>query len=105
MPISSTAKIVKKEPLTQTVKASPTFLLNNVQKSVVTSSIDIKPIASSKENDSFEITESATGKKLTPRTYSLSTDRKSKSPEPNHSNLMYSTLKLPSPEPIEGIVL
>lgn len=106
MPIASTTKIIKKEPgSTQTVK-TPTYLLNNVQKNIVTSSIDIKPVISS-QSDSFEITEtkeeptSPTNKKFI---YSLSTDRKSKSPEPNQSNLMYSTLKLPSPEPIEGSI-
>lgn len=109
MPIGSTAKVIKKEPTTQTVKTPTTYLLNNVQKNIVTSSIDIKPVTST-QNDSFEITEvkeepgspSSGTKKFAPRTYSLSTDRKSKSPEPNQSSLMYSTLKLPSPEPIEG---
>lgn len=110
MPIGSTTKIIKKDSSTgQAVKTPTTFLLNNVQKNIVTSSIDIKPVTSN-QSDSFEITEvkdepsspSNTLKKFTSRTYSLSTDRKSKSPEPNQSNLMYSTLKLPSPEPIEG---
>lgn len=111
MPIGSTTKIVKKETTTQApVKAPATYLLNNVQKSVVTSSIDIKP-ATPNQSDSYEITEtkeeplspsSAPRKFAVSRTYSLSTDRKSKSPEPNQSNLMYSTLRLPSPEPIEG---
>lgn len=113
MPIASTTtKIIKKEPTTQTVKAPATYLLNNVQKNLITSSIDIKPVATSNQSESFEITEtkeeplspsSAAPKKFaTSRTYSLSTDRKSKSPEPIQANLMYSTLKLPSPEPIEG---
>lgn len=110
MPIASTAKLMKKEPTTQTIKTPTTYLLNNVQKNIVSSSIDIKPVTSN-QSDSFEITEmkeeplspSGAPKKFTSRTYSLSTDRKSKSPEPNQSNLMYSTLKLPSPEPIEGI--
>lgn len=110
MPIGSTTKIIKKEPNTgQPVKTPTTYLLNNVQKNIITSSIDIKPVTSN-QSDSFEITEakeepsspSNASKKFTTRTYSLSTDRKSKSPEPNPSNLMYSTLKLPSPEPIEG---
>lgn len=104
MPISSTTKVIKKEPTTQTIKTPTTYLLNNVQKNIVTSSIDIKPI----QSDSFEITEvkddpgSPSSKKFASRTYSMSTERKSKSPEPNQSSLMYSTLKLPSPEPIEG---
>lgn len=109
MPIGSTTKLIKKEPTTQTVKPPTTYLLNNVQKKLVTSSIDIKPVISN-QSDSFEITEtkdeplspSAPKKFATNRTYSQSTDRKSKSPEPIQSNLMYSTLKLPSPEPIEG---
>lgn len=107
MPIGSTTKIIKKEPTTQAVKTSTTYLLNNVQKNIASSSIDIKPVTSS-QSDSFEITEtkdeltSGAVKKFASRTYSLSTDRKSKSPEPNQSSLMYSTLKLPSPEPIEG---
>lgn len=112
MPIGSNAKVVKKEPTTQTVKTPTTYLLNNVQKNIVTSSIDIKPVTSN-QSDSFEITEtkdepmspSSAPKKFASRTYSLSTDRKSKSPEPNQSSLMYSTLKLPSPEPIEGIAI
>lgn len=107
MPVGSTTKLIKKEPTTQTVKTPTTYLLNNVQKNIVASSIDIKPVTSS-QSDSFEITEaqdeplspSSAPKKYASRTYSLSTDRRSKSPEP--SNLMYSTLKLPSPEPIEG---
>lgn len=106
MPIGSTTKIIKKDPTTQGVKTSTTYLLNNVQKNIASSSIDIKPVTSS-QSDSFEITEtkddtSGAVKKFASRTYSLSTDRKSKSPEPNQSSLMYSTLKLPSPEPIEG---
>lgn len=105
MPIGSTTKLIKKEPTTQTVKAPGTYLLNNVQKNIVTSSIDIKPVISS-QSDSFEISdikdEPMASKKFTSRTYSLSGERKSKSPEPSQSNLMYSTLKLPSPEPIEG---
>lgn len=105
MPIGSTTKLIKKEPTTQATKAPTTYLLNNVQKNIITSSIDIKPVISS-QSDSFEISdikeEPTASKKFASRTYSLSTDRKSKSPEPNQSNLMYSTLKLPSPEPIEG---
>lgn len=105
MPIGSTTKLIKKEPTTQTAKAPTTYLLNNVQKNIITSSIDIKPVISS-QSDSFEISdikeEPTASKKFASRTYSLSTDRRSKSPEPNQSNLMYSTLKLPSPEPIEG---
>lgn len=112
MPIgSTTTKLIKKEPTTTAAaaaaagKAPTTYLLNNVQKNIITSSIDIKPVISS-QNDSFEISdikEEPTSKKYAAsRTYSLSTDRKSKSPELNQSNLMYSTLKLPSPEPIEG---
>lgn len=112
MPIGSTTKLIKKEATTsatttttQTAKAPATFLLNNVQKNIITSSIDIKPVISG-QNDSFEIAdikeEPTASKKFASRTYSLSTDRRSKSPEPNQSNLMYSTLKLPSPEPIEG---
>lgn len=104
MPIGSTTKLIKKDPTT-TAKAPTTYLLNNVQKNIITSSIDIKPVISS-QSDSFEISdikeEPTASKKFASRTYSLSTDRKSKSPEPNQSNLMYSTLKLPSPEPIEG---
>lgn len=106
MPIGSTTKLIKKEPGTQAAKAPTTYLLNNVQKNIITSSIDIKPVISSQSSDSFEISdikeESGASKKFASRTYSLSSDRKSKSPEPNPSNLMYSTLKLPSPEPIEG---
>lgn len=109
MPIGSNTKVIKKDPITQTAKTPTTYLLNNVQKNIVTSSIDIKPVISN-QSDSFEITEvkdealssSNATKKFASRTYSLSTDRKSKSPEPNQSSLMYSTLKLPSPEPIEG---
>lgn len=113
MPIASNAgtRIIKKEATgTQVVKAPPTFLLNNTQKNVVTSSIDVKPVASN-QSDSFEITSEIkiepsslndSPKKFTQRTYSLSGERKSKSPEPNQSNLLYSSLKLPSPEPIEG---
>lgn len=106
MPIGSTKIIKKDHNAGQSVKTPTTFLLNNVQKSIVTSTIDIKPVTAN-QSDSFEITEtrdkpSSPSKKFTSRTYSLSTDRKSKSPEPNQSNLMYSTLKLPSPEPIEG---
>lgn len=108
MPIGSNAnRIIKKEGAT-VVKAPATYLLNNVQKNVVASSIDVKPVASN-QNDSFEITSevkvespASSPKKFTPRTYSMSGERKSKSPEPNQSNLLYSSLKLPSPEPIEG---
>lgn len=109
MPIGSTAKLLKKEPNTQTAKTPTTFLLNNVQKSIYTpSSIDIKPVTSN-QSDSFEITEIKdepqspnANKKFAAGSYSLSGDRRSKSPDTNQSNLMYSTLKLPSPEPIEG---
>lgn len=97
MPMSSTTKIIKKEPFVQTVKAPPGLLLNT-KKPIATTSMDVKPIISA-DNDSLD----GLDRKTTPRTYSGNSDRKSKSPEPNHSNLMYSNLKLPSPEPMEGM--
>lgn len=109
LPVGSGAKLIKKESTTLQPKVPGTYLLNNVQKSIVTSSIDIKPVTSN-QSDSFEITEtkveplspSESPRKFTQRSYSTSNERRSKSPDGNHSNLMYSTLKLPSPDPMEG---
>lgn len=109
LPVGSGTKIIKKETILNQNKVTGTFLLNNVQKNVVSSTIDIKPIASN-QSESFEITESKvepsspTGSqsKFVQRTYSSSNERRSKSPDGNHSNVLYSTLKLPSPEPMDG---
>lgn len=108
-PIGSGTKIIKKEPIINQNKVPATYLLNNVQKSVLTSSIDIKPIASN-QSESFEITETTaepsspteSQKKFVQRTYSTSIERRSKSPDGNHSNVLYSTIKLPSPDPMDG---
>lgn len=109
LPVGSGTKIIKKEQILYQNKVPATFLLNSVQKNVVSSTIDIKPIASN-QCESFEITESKgepsspTGSqsKFVQRTYSSSNERRSKSPDANHSNVLYSTLKLPSPEPMDG---
>lgn len=95
--MSSTTKIIKKEPFVQTVKAPPGLLLNT-KKPIAAASLDVKPIIST-DNDSLD----GLDRKPPTRTYSGSSDRRSKSPDPNHSNLMYSNLKLPSPEPMEGM--
>lgn len=110
LPVGSGTKIIKKEPILNQNKVPGTFLLNNVQKNVISSTIDIKPIASN-QSETFEITESKgepsspTGSqsKFVQRTYSSSNERRSKSPDGNHSNVLYSTLKLPSPEPMDGM--
>lgn len=96
MPLPSTSKIVKKEPLVKTFKTQPGFLLNT-KKPIATTSLDIKSVISN-DSDSMDVND----KKTAPRTYSAANDRKSTSPEPNNSTLLYSTLKLPSPEPMEG---
>lgn len=109
LPVGATAKLIKKDSITNATKVPATYLLNNVQKSVVASTIDIKPVASN-QSESFEITEtknepqspSESPRKFVQRTYSTSNERRSKSPDGNHSNLMYSTLKLPSPDPMDG---
>lgn len=78
-----------------------------MQKSVANTPIDIKPILNNQE--SYEITSpkssSATSspQKVIYRTYKLSEDQKPKSPsDSQQSQTLYSNLKYPSPEPIDG---
>lgn len=104
-------RIVKKETINQTTNPPKpaAVLLNNTQKNILNTPIDIKPIPSS-QNQSFEITASKnepsspsnSPQKVIYRSYKLSEEKESKSPEPQYSTLLYSTLKLPSPEPMEG---
>lgn len=83
---------------------STAILLNNTQKPVMNTPIDIKPALG--QSQSFEITTVPKTEQLSPTqkaaTIRTIRDKRSSSPDPNSSTLYYSTLKLPSPEPSEG---
>lgn len=83
---------------------STAILLNNTQKPVMNTPIDIKPALG--QSQSFEITTVPKTEQLSPTqkaaTIRSIRDKRSSSPDPNSSTLYYSTLKLPSPESTEG---
>lgn len=111
-PLSSTTAALTNRIAIARPKPNPTvptkstaILLNNTQKPVVNTPIDIKP--ASGHSQSFEITtvpknepSSPSQKVATIRT--IRDEKRSSSPDANSSTLYYSTLKLPSPEPTDG---
>lgn len=92
----------KPNPTVQT--KSTAILLNNTQKPVVNTPIDVKP--ASGQSQTFEITTVPKTDQLSPtqKTTTIRTirEKRSSSPDANSSTLYYSTLKLPSPEPTDG---
>lgn len=103
-PVANRIAIARSKPNPPTLSKSTAILLNNTQKPVVNTPIDIKP--ASGHSQSFEITTVPKNEPLSPsqKTASIRTirDKRSSTPDPLSSTLYYSTLKLPSPEPAEG---
>lgn len=103
--VANRIAIARPKPNPAMPTKSTAILLNNTQKPVVNTPIDLKP--ASGHSQSFEITTVPKSESLPPaqklpieaRTIR---DKRSYSPDPNSSTLYYSTLKLPSPEPTEG---
>lgn len=109
-PLASTTAAVANRIAIARPKPNPTpqtkstaILLNNTQKPVVNTPIDIKP--ASGHSQSFEITTVPKNEPTSPShkaaTIRTIRDKQSSSPDPNNSTLYYSTLKLPSPEPTD----
>lgn len=103
--VANRIAIARPKPNPAMPTKSTAILLNNTQKPVVNTPIDLKP--ASGHSQSFEITTVPKSEPLPPAQKlpieaRTNRDKRSYSPDPNSSTLYYSTLKLPSPEPTEG---